>query len=101
MLHPEIHSRLFNELGLGHPKRALPQSYIPRSFVLAARVILKPPVIMLTYRVITTFLPAKHVSTESLNFFFSVTTISDTWLGAWDSSSIFAGMNEYGSKTLS
>lgn len=70
MLHPEIHSRLFNELGLGHPKRALPQSYIPRSFVLAAPVILKPPVIMLTYRVITTFLPAKHVSTESLNFFF-------------------------------
>lgn len=45
MSHPEIHSGLFNELGLGHPKRALPQSYIPRSFVLAARVILKPPII--------------------------------------------------------
>lgn len=41
MSHPEIPSRLFNELGLGHPKRALPQNYIPRSFVLAARVILK------------------------------------------------------------
>lgn len=78
MLHPEIHSRLFNELGLGHPKRALPQSYIPRSFVLAARVILKPPVIMLTYRVITTFLPAKHVSTESLNFFFFLSPLYPT-----------------------
>lgn len=57
MSHPEIHFGLFKELGLGHPKRALPQSYIPRSFVLAARVILKPPIIVLTYRVITTFLP--------------------------------------------
>lgn len=45
-------------LGVGHAKRALPQSYIPRSFVLVACIILKPSINVLTYRIITTFLPA-------------------------------------------